>query len=874
MALQHFYSRVPARVSLYNKADGFDTFAQSAELEREFVEGELAYVYENKLGKNDMPAVLRGQMPCVYTQSCTRSGRLVQNKITYIPSDYTGERSAYLSHSLIFSEDEKKQILSSGMDDTLNPSLFSVSIDDFQIAAPGSVPDTAYPCATYLSGAPRENGYLLSEMNPETVESFLYAILNSICGKGKNVCFKLSEDSSCHSERSLQIFNEILSILPPQLRGTLSFASYVTDPSQHSNYKLRGVSLDFPENTPKCVCIDLQTNLVVGVRLDDVVANKDLIRFFYLLLQNKTLRTEFLDFTAKAADAIPSLQTLNFKVLANLVFLFQCSCGMFPEQEILPDDNSIYDYLCAYEKYRAVLSDEYRVRGYRCLLRYRENHQAIPKNIFAKVSRLYGTELPEAKRIVMAIALELIHTDVMREKLFAFIKNYYKDEDPCSKQIIIDDLVRVFYGGFLQVPLLTFFSECFAEETEESKTLIFEKLLLSIRTPAVQGKILNFIEQHYEHLSDRLKNSFYDTFFEMLPECDTLSKSLVRLLNRLFDFETDSTKQSISARIIEALEADYRRKEHQLLPVLSSENGFCRDIVIALAYGDWQSRKLHSEYTELLRGRSAAELTEILARVFALVPGADRARLLSEFTPLYQACGEPNLYSWLDIAEQISAVVPADFAENLHKSVFTPAVCRTATDVFDVSLRADGMALLEAYAASHPAVCESENYRIIADYRALLAAASRGDYTAANDLFAKLSAQTELSPGMAAHIAATVPKGTDLCIDILRSLLKNGSAGLAKCYSARATGGSEEQAMEQLITVCTAMCAGGAEFEQALTAPNSGLREAVSAFAETHGRGARHWLRSRMAEGAFAASVEQALLGNKKGGFFSRLFKK
>lgn len=28
MAKQHFYSRVPARGSLFNRSDGFDTFAQ------------------------------------------------------------------------------------------------------------------------------------------------------------------------------------------------------------------------------------------------------------------------------------------------------------------------------------------------------------------------------------------------------------------------------------------------------------------------------------------------------------------------------------------------------------------------------------------------------------------------------------------------------------------------------------------------------------------------------------------------------------------------------------------------------------------------------------------------------------------------------
>ena len=51
MAKQHFYSRVPARASMYNRCDGFDTFAHSEGLEQSFVQEELAAVCENKLFK-------------------------------------------------------------------------------------------------------------------------------------------------------------------------------------------------------------------------------------------------------------------------------------------------------------------------------------------------------------------------------------------------------------------------------------------------------------------------------------------------------------------------------------------------------------------------------------------------------------------------------------------------------------------------------------------------------------------------------------------------------------------------------------------------------------------------------------------------------
>ena len=73
MAKQHFYSRVPARGSLYNRSDGFDTFAHSQGLSRDFVERELSAVYENKLTKQDAEAVRTGKVTFPHT---------VVNKVT------------------------------------------------------------------------------------------------------------------------------------------------------------------------------------------------------------------------------------------------------------------------------------------------------------------------------------------------------------------------------------------------------------------------------------------------------------------------------------------------------------------------------------------------------------------------------------------------------------------------------------------------------------------------------------------------------------------------------------------------------------------------------------------------------------------------
>lgn len=48
MALQHFYSRIPARASMFNKSDSYDTFACSDGLTREFIERELSIIDDYK----------------------------------------------------------------------------------------------------------------------------------------------------------------------------------------------------------------------------------------------------------------------------------------------------------------------------------------------------------------------------------------------------------------------------------------------------------------------------------------------------------------------------------------------------------------------------------------------------------------------------------------------------------------------------------------------------------------------------------------------------------------------------------------------------------------------------------------------------------
>lgn len=877
MAWQHFYSRVPARVSMYNRADGFDTFAHSEGLERDFIERELAVVYEKKLSKVDATQIRKGEMPNVYAQCCTRSGVLVQNCISFLPLDYTGERSAYLSHSLIFSLEEKERVLTTHEGNTLNPALFITSIDSFAITAPNATPDSSYPQKVYTPGRAQECASILSNCDSETAKAFLYAVLYALCGKGKNIFFKVPGEDAQQSIAATQLFNEVLSILPYSLRGKLSFVSRVSELSQYANFKLKGISNQFPENPgSKGVYFDLKMNQVVGLTQDEVTANNQLLNFFYSLLKNEALRAEFLSYVAQVAVSVPSAQNLNMKTLSELVFLFQCSCGLYPEPEILPNDAKVYEYLCAYEKYRVALSPEYRMQAYRCLMRYPQNHIAIPKNIFSKVSKLYAAEVRPAKRVCMNIVLELIHTDIMRDKLFIFIRNHYSSEDEDIKKIIIADLTRVFYGGFLQTQILNFFAEQFPNEPEESQTLIMEKLLLSIRTSAVQEAVLSFIDQHYENMAPGLRRSFYDTFLEMLPECDGLSVALTAIVNHHIETEDQATKNALAQSLAEALEADYRKKEHRLLPVLTAQPGFCEDVVIRLTFGPWQSRKIYSEYLQLLAEKTIAEKTAGLGRIVARLPATVKP-LLAQASELYGGDMEKgSLYVWLEAAEQLRDV-PSPFADVLREAVITPAICRRVGDVFDLRMRADGMALLESYADAVPSVRASAEYGIISAYHDLVKAAEQANFAAVTARMEELS-QSGLGPRISDYLGrcgidAKQPDAA-LCLEIVQGCLKDGNPQLDAVYRKR-SGGTQEgavQAMEQLVGICSGLCRASETAAAMLCGDLSAL---ASAFSADYGKGAARWLRGHTADDPFGTALASALAAQKdSGSLLSRLFRR
>jgi hypothetical protein len=903
MAYQHFYSRVPARVSMYHKADGFDTFAHSEGLERDFIENELSVVYQNKLAKGDVESVRRGEHPSVYLQYPFRNGRLVQSCTTYLPLDYTGERSAYLTHSLVMEEQEVVELFFNKDALMLNPEMFVKDISEFNITSSNTTPNRDYPTLEYKALTLKKDNFT-EKYSPETIKSFIYAMILALKGKGKNIFFRLPTKEELISEEAVAFINRITSVLPYRFREILSFVTYITDYSQYPNFKIKCVSEKCGEfQSSRGVFIDFEANLVVGVTEDDLLENKTLLNFFYYLLDNESVREKFIEYMEHAITVIPTLQASNVKILNDLVFLFCATCGRFSENSILPNDNTLYDLFCVYDKYRAILEPEYRDNLYRTLARYPATHTAIPKNIFTKLSKLYPMESENAKKVAMTAVLELIHTDIMREKLFGFIKANYNEESSESKALINEDLARVFYGGFLQSQLIEFFSSNFASEPIETKDIIVERFYLAIRTASISGKIIEFIDTHYDSFTKKQKDAFYDTFFEMIPEVDDLAVSLVKLVNKHIENESEEVISDFISRLTELLDKDRYCK---IMGLLVSCEGYCKHETQKLIFTEWSTRKIYAEYINTLARASFANKSKDVIFVLSnyLSEGSNQAKKLVEQIEFVYAAdiAKVALGEWLDLDDSFALLGDTIYSELKEKLIYK-AVKASIGDVFKVCYGRELMTRAYEYCKKNPAICDCDGYSALHKYYLAVDAIEQKN---ASEAFAALCAIDEDSPfrtDMAEYIRTFIyrKQSQDFEKNMLAELAVNSfGKGMAvneiyssymkiytqqylmqhgaKANEEKASHDGAISAMSKLWSYLVAISTAGESACKLLAKDTTAFDEALWAFSGDIGRAANKWIATNMGERptalveAFAKFESRIKISN--GGFFAKLFGK
>lgn len=735
MAKQHFYSRIPARLSMFEKTDCFDTFAKSEVIDQKFINDNLLPFCDIKLTANELNLIRDAKFSNAFAQYFSKNGEtLIQSAISYIPLDFTGERSSYMVHSLIYSDEERTKLVSSNRNGLINPKLFCTNLDTFNITNVESKPISDMD-ELLISGEKAQSPEQLIEKYPTVVmKRLIYAILQTALPKGKNVCITLDVDLKNFSDAALELMNSLIQIFPYSIRNKLTFITFLTEPNRYNNLvKIKFIPRDFfTIQSGKAYLFDMTTKVIDGIRDEEYKIRETEIDFIYDLLNNKNTRDKFLGFYSYIVEQNPKLNAFDLKDFANIILLFKQSSEEFEEKYVIPEDKDVDNLLSVYIQFRDYLKEKDRCEILKCIQRYATNRIIIPQNIFSKITKIYPTELIKCKSTIMNIILELIHTDVMRDKLFSFIKNNYSKETQKNRSIISEDLSRVFYGGFLQNQIIGLFNQHFGDETSQTKTIILEKLLLAIRTVSIQDKILEFIDKYYASFTPSQRDMIYSTFYEMLTENDALTKKIIIFINNHYSLDTSSYKTKIENNISNIVENDEKKKTRFLLELILQCGNVLEKVIIRRLFINWSSRSSFSRYLENLKNLNFNELSDEIIKVwtYAYEMPAQK-RFTDAVIECFKSLKGVKLYSVIDLDEKlldtiksndyrkINDILPLYFEEldtfykNLKDNYINDFVKEHLLDALNPKLKEDGVKYILDFAEKNPFIKESESFYLI-----------------------------------------------------------------------------------------------------------------------------------------------------------------
>ena len=628
---QHFYSRVPSRIAMFYKSNGFDTFACSEDVSRDLIEKDLAILLEQRLSPEELGLLRNDKLSPVYCHFSTKDGDFIESCVSFLNSDYTGERSSYLVHSLLFDEKEEKLAHYNDKYKTIIKDMYINDLSSFDITSPQAKPDRMYPEKAWKNEDLSEPiKWLIERFDALTLKKLIFALTLAICGKYKSVYVVIPNGEN--TDVAVKFFNSIIMIFPYHMRKYLSFVSRVHDFNKYSGFKFKIMSDKMgiaPQN--KGVTINFISNLTYNIKDSDLKIAGIIPDFLYRLINHDEERYAFFNFVNRIVTTIPDFKGLDIKVLVELVSLFRSSCGFYEEKTVLPDDDSIMNYLNIYEKYRDGLTDEYRMNGMMAFKRYPNNYVLIPRTVFNKLTKIYPDEIAGTKHIIMNVCLDLIHTDLMRSQLFAFIRSSYDAEDEESKESILKNLANVLYGGFLLSPIIEMFKKYFDTQKEEIREIILRKLFLSIRTNEIQQPLFEFVSEKYNIFTESEKELFYNVAAEHLPEGDELAKNLLNLCDTHILEEPDELKNYYSKALCKVLLKEDKTKEKLLLPLVSASSGFTFYEITKVVFTSWRKRKIATEFITLSCKGTLAERVTKIVKMWELVQNEIEDNLMKKF---------------------------------------------------------------------------------------------------------------------------------------------------------------------------------------------------------------------------------------------------
>ena len=559
MAKRHLYSRVPAKASMYQLTDGYDTFARSGGLDKDFIFSEMGRLFEYSPGKAESGMILDGVLPPTYASLRTPGGDIVHSCITYLPRDFTGERYAVMINSLVLDKDEKQEVYTKKEAAYFNPGLFDEKISDFKITSADYAPITDYPETRYETAPLKDISQIVGEYDERVIKRLLFALIYVTSYKNKYVFIAPVMPAEELSQWGLELINALMQLFPAFVRERLSYITFITEYKKMNCFNVKFVHSDDIQTAGKGFIFDMTPSKADNIKDSEYKECESEINFLYELCENKTKRDAWTSFCDNISLNDDNYEKPSLNAFCDLVLLFKQARyeGEPEENDLVANDNACFKLISTYQSHRNVLELKDRLNILAPLIsRYCRTRAAIPANIFSRITKLYPKEPEECRVVIMDGLLELIHTDAMREKLFSFIKSVFDGENAERREIICENLSRVFYGGFLQEQILTLFDTAFEKETYQSKTNIISKLLLSIRTEGIRDKVFEFLKAHRDHMTEDHRNLVYSALVDAIPFKDKTASMAVEVIDHYTQIESPAAQNEIVYELYAMLEED------------------------------------------------------------------------------------------------------------------------------------------------------------------------------------------------------------------------------------------------------------------------------------------------------------------------------
>lgn len=617
MIKQHFYSRVPSRVAMLYKMNGFDTFACSKDITDAIIEKDLSVVLEQKLTPSELADIRARKRDPIYAHFMISTGEVVESCISFLENDYSGERSSYMVHSLIFDSESERIIHNYKNSVAIDTTVFKNDLSEFNITGRDVRPDRNYPeldlkKVAFISS---DLSTLLTEYDPLLFKKLIAAIILAISKKIKTVHVILPNNNI---DKTVEFFNKLLQVFPYHLRKFISFAGIVNDFNRFSGFKLK-VTDKAIGNAPisKGCTFNFITKETYGIKDSEIKHVALTAEYLYYLIGNKDERHEMLDFVDYAYKRRSDSDELNdFKSINNILSLFRAGYPHYDTASIIPNDDATLLLFENYIRYMKQMPEEYRANIIKRLNKYPSTFTAFPKQMFSKYAKAYQLDCNASKHIFMNVCLDLIHLDLMRPQLFAFMKANYPYEDKEMQASIMRNLARVYNGEFLQEQILALFNKYFSRMDEETRDIVFKTILLSIRTPSIQQSLFAFINQNYSKLLLDEKRELYRTAAEHLGEGDELSKKLLDFCDSYIEKEDETIEKQYVSSINTLLLDEQTTTKTPLLEIVAATNGYTFDLVAAGVLSKWRNRKISREFITYSCRGTLTERTDRLIKIW------------------------------------------------------------------------------------------------------------------------------------------------------------------------------------------------------------------------------------------------------------------